>query len=1067
MSNLNSRLICCLVAGLCTAGSLSAQQTFGAFKGRVTDKATGAGKAGVVITIENQATGFTRSIQSGPDGNFRFTVVPLGNYRIMFKSPDSTASMIRTSMLGAETDASVAMAPAATATVAVVATADTVDQANTTSAEVGVNVSSERLESLPVLSRNVVSAAVLAPGVQLIAGSNVDPTKKSSTYMSTGDGAGRGTNFNIDGGDNNSSDVGGYVSPIPMDAIGEFQVVTNQYKAEFGRSNAGFLNVVSKAGTNTFSGIVSGQYTDQSLRARSTDEGTKKDNKSQVISATVAGPILKDKLFYMVSVEKKNEKSVPATFATDAIAAYPALNGIMAELKETNLYARLDWAATSMTNATLTYGYDKNETPNQAFSHTTAVYGRVDPSMLGTSLNKTNRMGLKVTTNFTPNVIWESNLVYFDYNNGINPNGQGDGVGNLQVRTVNSTLLPLLPTQVGRVGHDPNATQNTGIKRLQWRNDLTYVLGDHFLKGGLDIMSYKYADQVLFYPETGAYVFNVAGIPFGPSLWDSPTATTNPVLANTNVVSFIMRPAGVQEGDKIKQYGLYVQDDWTVSPKLSIYAGIRADKDTCFDFMSKWNDLYSQIYSANPYLLHGATPPKDKTYISPRMQVVYKPKGDDSVTYKLGFGRFVANVIDNVTGFSRALSDRANGLSRGTFTNTAALAASGAAASGTAVANFSQGTTLTTVNGNPVVLPADLTPYNYVHDVNGLRSYFQNTVDSWLTQASFTTAGKQLMASDFEYPTTDTVNLGATYKIGANQSIDIQYIFSRTKHASVQFTTDGSSIYTWSPNAQGLTWTPNANAIKDTRDQGDTVFLSNQTARNNQVQVRWTYTSSKVSALVNVVAKDTRSSYGGASRAFDQNGGADFYGGGAVYVYKTNPERKSVGTESFSGSFAFNYNFDFGTKVGLLGTWHSGKFYDVYQGYNADPDYVTPANPSAGGNPIWMSGATLAHPNPVIGTGTGDWAMDLGLRISHSFNFGRKMILEPFLQISNLLNNYDYGSNYVNTVFTTKAVAGAPAYTGTTVTPRVSVTNPLFGTRGLNYQTNSPRTAAFGFSFRF
>ena len=197
----NSRLLCFIVAGFCAGTAGQAQQTFGAFKGRVTDKANGAPKGGVLVTIENTGTGYTRNIQTNTDGSFRFQVVPLGNYRILFKSPDSSASMIRTSILGAETDASVAMAPAASAIVSVVATADTVDQANTTSAEIGVNVSADRLESLPVLSRNVVSAAVLAPGVQLIAGANVDPTKKSSTYMSTGEGSGRGTNFNIDGGE--------------------------------------------------------------------------------------------------------------------------------------------------------------------------------------------------------------------------------------------------------------------------------------------------------------------------------------------------------------------------------------------------------------------------------------------------------------------------------------------------------------------------------------------------------------------------------------------------------------------------------------------------------------------------------------------------------------------------------------------------------------------------------------------------------------------------------------------------------------------------------------------------
>jgi outer membrane receptor for ferrienterochelin and colicin len=703
MNRLFSRLGYTALA-IVASQTLMAQQTFGAFKGRVTDKATGAPKAGVVITIENQTTGYTRTSTSASDGTFRFPVVALGNYKILFKSSDATASMIRTSLLGAETDASVAMASAAGAVVTVVATSDTVDQVNTTSAEVGVNVSSERLVSLPVLTRNVVSAAVLAPGVQLVQGSNVDPTKKSSTYMTTGEGQGRGTNFNIDGGDNNSTDVGGYVSPIPLDAIGEFQVVTNQYKAEFGRSNAGFLNVVSKSGSNTFSGVVSGQFTNQSLRARSTDEGVQKDNSSRTLAALASGPIIKDKLFYMVSVERKDDEGAAFTFTPQAVAAFPALGSIKTKLKESIAYLRLDWAASQAVNATLTYSYDKNETPFQAFPHTSLANGNVDPGMLGNGLNKTNRYGLKVTTQFTPSFIWESNLVYFDYNNGISPNtGLGQGTP-LQVRTRSSLNYSISSSKIGRIGADPNANQNTGIKRLQWRNDFTYIAGDHLFKGGLDYQKSTYADQQLFWPETGIYAMRVAGLPFGPGVFD-------PSVTQTNVTGVLLVANGFQQGQTYKQFGFYAQDDWTISPKLSVYLGIRADKDDIFDFLTPYQGLYTQVNAANPELLNGSTVPKNKTYISPRLQAVYKPRGDDSITFKVGYGKFIAGLIDNVTGFSRALGNKANGISGQTIDNNAALTQWGAGSwGGDAVNSFSAGTVLTHVNGHDVVLPVDLTP---------------------------------------------------------------------------------------------------------------------------------------------------------------------------------------------------------------------------------------------------------------------------------------------------------------------------------------------------------------------
>jgi len=1031
----NSRLACFIVAGLCSGTMVQAQQTFGAFKGRVTDKVTGAPKAGVLITIENQATGYHRQVVSNNDGTFRFSVVPLGNYRILFKSSDSTASMIRTSMLGAETDASATMAPAATATVTVVATADTVDQANTTSAEVGVNVSSERLESLPVLSRNVVSAAVLAPGVQLIAGSNVDPTKKSSTYMSTGEGSGRGTNFNIDGGDNNSTDVGGYVSPIPMDAIGEFQVVTNQYKAEFGRSNAGFMNVVSKAGSNTFSGIVSGQFTNQAMRAMVTDEHIKKDNKSTTLAALVSGPIIKDKLFYMASVERKDEEGAAYTFTPAAIAAYPELGSIKTQVKENVAYMRMDWAASQSVNATLTYSYDKNETPNQSFSHVAAANGNVSPSMLGTGLNKTNRYGAKVTTSFNPNLIWESNVVYFDYANQIRPNApSGPGEAMVEVRTRNGDWTPIKSSERARVGIDWNSYQNTGIKRLQWRNDLTYMTGDHFIKAGLDFQKSTYAESVNFGWESGAYTYYVAGtqavpISFGPMLL-GPTITSN------NVIAMFFNQNGTTPGDSFKQYGFYAQDDWTISPKLSIYLGIRADKDTVYDSMKPFEGLYAEIYAANPNLLHGSSVPTNKTYISPRLQVIYKPKGDDSVTFKLGYGRFVANTIDNITGFSRKLGAKTVGLTGNIIGNDAGFAATGAGdpGSSTTVANFNAGTVLTTVNGHSLILPADLTPYNYINNVNGLHDYFRHTVEGWTSAASFGSAGKSLLASDFEYPTTDTVNLGGTFKLDEHQTVDIQYIWSRTRNASAQWTTDGSDIRAWSPSAKGLTYDP---TTAPGLDQGDSIFTSNQSAQSHQLQVKYAYTTQKFSALFNIVAKAVRSTYGGATGAFDSSGNADFFGAGSQRPYATGDMRPSGGTETFAGSFAFNYSFDIGTKLGVLGTWHSGKNYDTYAGFNAEL--------GAGNVP------TVAYPADWVGNRQGDWAMDLGLRISHPIKFGKGMNFEPFLQISNLLNNYDYGNNYDGQVHTDE--------TGSY--------NSEFGRRKAGWQNNQPRTAAVGFRFTF
>jgi len=1026
MSVTHTRILASLTAGLLGGTVLIAQQSTGTFKGRVTDKATGAAKAGVTVTAENVGTGFVRTTVTNAEGGFRLPVMPLGSYRFSFKSQDSVASLARQCALGQEIDASVAMAPAQQATVTVVASIDSVAETNVSSAEVGVNVTSERLESLPVLSRNVVQAAVLAPGVQLVQGGNVDPTKKASTYMTTGDGQGRGTNFNIDGGDNNSTDVGGYVSSIPIDAVGEFQVVTNQYKAEFGRSNAGFLNVVSKAGSNTFAGVASAQFTNQGFRAMTADEGDKKDNSSLSFGATVSGPLLKDKLFFMASVEKRDEESASVTFAPAALALFPEGSALKTKIEQTTLYTRFDWNATPWLQATLTYSYDKNSTPNQSFGFIEGQGGNGSPSLLGGGTNESNRGGLKFVANVSDNMAWESNLVYFDYKNNIRPNQDPLGLNSyffvLERPFAGGPAVD--PNTALVMGFDPNSYQNTGIERFQWRNDLTAIFGAHALKAGFDFQNYTMADSVTFVPETGFTNFRIAGIPYGTGFYDSS------VQADVNVARANLAAKGLWPGNTIKQYAFYLQDDWTLNPRWTLYAGFRADKDTSFEFAQQdfIKQIYRDIYATSPSFIRGATPPKDKTYFSPRLQVVWRPKGDETQAYKLGYGRFVANVVDNITGFARTLMAPSNG-APGRIRNLAAVAAGASSgASDASAASFSQGSTIAMINGHAVILPADLTPYNYAHDINGLRTYFSTTVNSWLLPGSFSTAGKQLLASDFRYPETDTFSLSGAWRFGPQHSLELTYLYSKTKYASVNVVSD-SSYYALDPTETPI---PEVSSIgPGGAEMADTLFLSNQQAESHQIQAKYAFTAPRWNVLVNVVAKNARSSYGGAGGAFDQQRGADFYGGATNYPWYTNPMRPAHGSEKLSGSFSVTYKAQWGTHFGLLGTWHGPKIYDINLGYNPDL------------GPVGF--VDNANPNPIVTQGEGNWALDMSLRLSHAFKVGSKVSVEPFLQVQNLLNNYDYGSNYGNSIFD-----GSGNYLGNV------------GQRFHGFAINQPRTIAIG-----
>lgn len=1017
MSHLSSRLRPLALSLVAAAGPvLIAQQSTGSFSGRVTSKETGAPMAGVSVLVEQKGTRLLRRVATDQDGYYRIPALPVGEYKLVFSHKDQSHSVTRTVNLGMETAVSFKFPKEASATVVVEASLAAADTINTTSAEVGVNITSSILSNLPVMDRNVNSAAVLAPGVQIIQGSQVDPTKKTSTYIVSGEGQGRGTNFNVDGADNNSTDVGGYVLPIPFDAIDQFQVVTNQYKAEFGRSNAGFLNVVTKSGSNTFAGSLTSQFQNDSLRARRTDEGDKKKDSQTILGAVFSGPILKDKLFFMMAYEGTKSSGPSAAFDPRAIATYPTLGSIENKIDKTSLYTKVDWNINTNLLASFKYAYYKDKSADQGFPHTDAVSGYVNPSMLGTSENKTTAYGGKLTAT-TEAFVLESTFSFFDYKNTIRPSSDGPGLGSdAQVRLVSTTNNPVGGNDVYRTGHDPNATQGTGIKRLQWKNEVNHLMSAHSLKAGLDFQRTEYVDTFYFWKEPTVYAFSAAGVPFG-SEWG------NTVQANQNIIAINLRAPIAQPGTTYNQFGIYAQDDWTISPKWNLYLGARLDWDTQLDYLKRYDGMYAQIHAASPGLVGmGNEAPRDKKYFSPRLQLLFKPFEDDSLVFKLGLGRFVANTIDNVVGFSRALMAPVNGLTGSAIRNNAARVYQGLSASAGHPANFSAGTVITSVNGHDLILPADLTPYNYAINKNGLRDLFAMTARGYLTPASFATGGKQLLSTDFRYPQTDTMNLGLTYKLSNHANLDLTGVYSKTRYATVQLVTDGSSPQATSTGPDG-------------DDMGDNIFLSNQTSSTKQIQVKYTYTTERFNLLVTFVAKENKSSFGGNGGAFDQQAGADFYGGGAQYAYVTNPERRAHGSENLSGSFTMGYRFAFGTQASILGQWHSGKAYDTFLGYNAELGPKSPTDAS--------------HPNTLLGFQEGRWNLDLGLRVSHTFKFANTYTLEPYIQVSNLLNNYDYGSNYNATL--------APS----------GIYDNTYGQRGLRFQINNPRMVAFGARFAF
>ena len=284
-------LVTCLCLLLTLSASALAQQTTGTIAGRLVD-AQGAAVPGVTVTGRNVQTGFVRTGVTDGEGIYRLTALPVGTYDLTaelqgFTKIESKGIVVN---VGQTLDIDMTL-KLATVQETVTVNADT-PLIETSSSSVGGVVDVHRIESLPLNGRQFANLAATIPGVGL--GFHSDPTKSSQFSPQIGGGNGRNVNYQIDGGDNNDDTVGGLLQLFPLEAIQEFNFVTQRYKAEYGRSNGGVMNIVTKSGTNSFSGSAFSLFRDKSLNSQTHSESVsnapKADYRRYQFGGSFGGP---------------------------------------------------------------------------------------------------------------------------------------------------------------------------------------------------------------------------------------------------------------------------------------------------------------------------------------------------------------------------------------------------------------------------------------------------------------------------------------------------------------------------------------------------------------------------------------------------------------------------------------------------------------------------------------------------------------------------------------------------------------------------------------------------------
>ncbi|HEY1878328.1 MAG TPA: carboxypeptidase regulatory-like domain-containing protein, partial [Caulobacteraceae bacterium] len=371
------------------AGVAQAQTTTASIRGRVEIGNAPAARADVVAT--NVQNGAVTRVRSGPDGGYVLIGVEPGTYRITATAGGKTGSEVVSVQIGqaASLDLHIgeAAAPAATSVSALVVSAKRLNETKTP--EVATNITTQQIENLPQDSRNFLNFAGLVAGIAI----PYDPNQK--TFSSAGQPPNQ-TNVFIDGANlKNNILQGGLVgqdssrgNPFSQEAISEFRVLVQNFKAEYEQGGTSIVTAVTKSGTNEFHGTVYGFFQNKDMTAEEhfakLDGVPKPDYSRWQYGANVGGPIIKDKLFFFLNFEGNHENgnalvAFSPTFA-EATPLHPAFgqfNGTFPKpFDEKVFFGKLTWLATENDTVNLSYS-NRRDNEIVGFGGTTSYDTRI------------------------------------------------------------------------------------------------------------------------------------------------------------------------------------------------------------------------------------------------------------------------------------------------------------------------------------------------------------------------------------------------------------------------------------------------------------------------------------------------------------------------------------------------------------------------------------------------------------------------------------------------------------------------------------------------------------------
>ena len=979
----------------------------GVITGVVKDQ-SGAVVAGATVRAINKGTGVERKTTTSDSGAYELPQMVPGDYRVevdvkgfaKFTADPVTVSVLQRTTLDPD------LRPAGS-TEQVTVTAEGAGLVETTKTDVSGVINQKQLESLPVNGRSFASLAVLIPGATLEP--SFDPTKARTGTFSIGGATGRNLNITVDGGDNKDNAVGGILQNFTMEGIQEFALSTQRFSAANGRSGGALLSVVTKSGTNRLSGTAFGFFRNEKFNANAPQlladanpnlfEGgdiVKPPFNRQQFGGSIGGPIIKDKLFWFGAVEHTRERGnsiVPGSIFNQIVflepLGYKAVRLLPQPYDDTQFQFKGDYHPTSDHAFTVRYGQQNNKSINDQAGFLTVF---TDLSGGDKQLNDLHSLLGSWTWTVSPRVVNQFLYQWSTFNNQI---------------LATTDLANLTFADGLNVGRNGNVPQQTLQRKHQFRDDLSWNRGNHGFKFGADFVY----EPVL----GGIFAFNSA--PEFDFVDTAQEIATNKALYpqgffTPGSVGDIALSGGDPSFDLVngaKQFAWYVQDDWKVSPRLTLNIGVRYDVDIGF-VDSQHQEAGSRVIKAlkiigNP--LGSRVVKDDKNNFSPRFGFAYDILGNGRSVVRGGYGIYYDQSFLNVPLFA---VQQANKEIYATFFNDA--------------------------DGLSLASPPPVIPRPLVNPLSGTRG--------------------RLIDPSFESPYTQQWNAGFAKEIGTNMAFEVDYIHilglheftqidanprigplvnaKRTSPLQPRLLASAFAAHASELNAAFGTPTPFAGirvAQSDGRSRYDAFTISFRKRYSNHFQLNAHYTLSRALAWFGQI-----SDFGvQPQNPFNKFDAAENFG----HTGEDERHRFVV-----SGVFDLKWGFQLSPILQLSSARPFSIFPDASTGAGGDinRDGVINDRETRDGND--------QHHLPPF-TERGDKFAQVNLRVAKTFKFTEHINLGIFFEGFNLFNTANFGNSF----------------DGTTGSPNFKKPINFFGATGFSEPIGIPFQGQFGFRFSF